>query len=217
MKLANYLVQVSTLKEEMIKLKIDNIDLLCLDTQGSELNILKGLEEYISKVNNIILEIPDVNMDTTEFKIPKNKDSVYDGAGNSFEIINFLNKNGFIEKDRKRENDLESNVLFVKNTKNILQFDCVFTAVNDNKMYLEYIPNFIKTWSYLFPEIEIIILFIGYEIPSYLLEYKKYIKIFKPLLNLDTAYIAQNIRIYYPSILNKKGVLIFHLKLIRNR
>ena len=202
----NYEVPITTLKNEMEKNNIPRIDLLCMDTQGSELDILHGLGDKIELVNYIIMEIPDVIMDTTYFKIPKGNDSVYRGGCNSKDINLFLSKHNFIEIDRKRENDLESNVLFKRVEK--LKFDCVLTSVNNNKLYLDYIPNFIKSWSYLFENIEIVIILIMDEIPINLIQYNQYLRLFKPLEGVDTAYIAQNIRLYYPSILNKKGVLI---------
>jgi FkbM family methyltransferase len=201
-----YEVKINTLKNEMEDLKIDKIDLLCMDTQGSELSILKGLKERLNDINYIILEIPSVKMDTSYFKIPEGKDSVYNGAGSSKEIISLLSKYGFKEVMRKKENDLEDNVLFKKIDN--FRFDCVLTAVNNNSYYLHYIPNFIKSWSHLFPDVEIKIIFINDELIEELEPYREYITLFEPLTGINTAYQAQNIRIYYPSIINKKGVLI---------
>ncbi len=201
-----YKVPITTLKKELEKEEIDKVDLLCMDTQGSELSILKGLKNRLSDISNIILEIPSVKCDTSYFKIPKGLDSVYKGAGSSKEIIELLHSYDFVEVVRRKENDLEDNVLFKKVNRH--KFDCVLTAVNDNPLYLQYIPNFIKSWSILFPEIEIKIILIGSEIPKDYEIYSKYITLFEPIEGLDTAYIAQNIRIYYPSIINKTGVLI---------
>ena len=203
---SSYEVKINTLKNEMEELEIDKIDLLCMDTQGSELSILKGLKERLSDISYIILEIPSVKMDTSYFKIPKGLDSVYNGAGSSKEIISYLNKFDFVEVDRRKENDLEDNVLFARVNRH--KFDCVLTAVNNNPDYIQYIPNFIKSWSFLFPEVDIKIIFINDEITPELKEYEQYITLFKPIPNIDTAFIAQNIRIYYPAILNKKGVLV---------
>lgn len=109
-------VHISTLELEMAKFNIDKIDLLCLDTQGFEYYILKGLGDRIKDIKNIIMELPDIKekLNTNEFKIPLGEDSVYEGAKNSKTIIEFLNNNGFEEVCRKRENDLESNVHFRK-------------------------------------------------------------------------------------------------------
>jgi len=199
-------VKITTLEKELKHENIDKVDLLCMDTQGSELSILKGLKNRLNDISNIILEIPSVKCDTTYFKIPKGLDSVYNGAGSSQEIVEYLESFGFVEMDRRKENDLEDNVLFTKVNRH--KFDCVLTAVNNNSLYLQYIPNFIKSWSILFPEIEIKIIMIEKEIPKEYEIYSKYITLFEPIQGLDTAYIAQNIRLYYPSIINKTGVLI---------
>jgi FkbM family methyltransferase len=211
-----YNVKIDTLKNQMKKKNIEFIDLLCLDTQGSEYNILLGLEEKLNNVKNIILEIPDIKCDTSFFKIPKGKDSVYEGAGNSYEIISLLKNFGFVEVERKKENDLEANVLFtntnfnkkykIKNIKK--EFDCVLTAINNNEDYLQYIPNYIKSWKYLFPEIDIKIILINDKIPDVYSEFSQYITLFLPIDKQDTAFTAQNIRIYYPSIINSGGCLI---------
>lgn len=215
-----YDVECDTLKNQMNKLNIQDVDLLCLDVQGSEYNILLGLGDKLKNIKNIILEIPDVKMDTTFFKIPKGKDSVYNGAATSQEIIKYLKDYGFEEVERRRENDLESNILF-KNTNNIIKpkeiiqktpikktFDCVLSAVNNNNDYLQYIPDFVKSWLFLFPNIDIKIILINNIIPDELLDYSKYIILFKPIEGQNTAYTAQNIRLYYPAILGKGGVLI---------
>jgi hypothetical protein len=92
-------------------------------------------------------------------------------------------------------------------------FDCVLTAVNNNPTYTQFVPNFVKCWNHLFPEIEIKIIFINDEIIPELEPYSEYITLFKPLENINTVYQAQNIRLYYPAILNKKGVLITDIDL----
>ena len=34
-----------------------------------------------------------------------------------------------------------------------MKIDCVLTAVNDNPLFIEYIPIWIKTWEKVFPDI----------------------------------------------------------------
>jgi hypothetical protein len=92
-------------------------------------------------------------------------------------------------------------------------FDCVLTAVNNNPQYYQFVPNFITCWRHLFPEIEIKIIFINNELIPELEPYAEYITLFKPLENINPVYTAQNIRLYYPAILNKKGVLITDIDL----
>ena len=33
-----------------------------------------------------------------------------------------------------------------------MKLDCVLTAVNENELYLDFIPIFIKTWNKLYPD-----------------------------------------------------------------
>jgi FkbM family methyltransferase len=109
-------VHITTLELEMAKYNIPKIDILCMDTQGFEYFILKGLNERIHDVKNIIMELPDINNKSlyNDFKIPNGEDSVYQGAKSSKYIVDFLKSKGFEEVERRRENDLESNVHFRK-------------------------------------------------------------------------------------------------------
>ena len=79
---------------------IEQIDLLCMDVQGYELNILKGAEDFISKIDYIILEEP------------KGDNVSYIGAPTALEIANFLKKNNFVEIERLQENLIEDNVMY---------------------------------------------------------------------------------------------------------
>ena len=51
-------IKISTLKDEFEKYNIEFIDILCMDVQGSELNVLKGAEKYINNIKYIIMEQP---------------------------------------------------------------------------------------------------------------------------------------------------------------
>jgi FkbM family methyltransferase len=51
------LVQVIKLQDYISDQNIENIDLLKIDTQGYELEVLKGMENYLSNVNIIISEL----------------------------------------------------------------------------------------------------------------------------------------------------------------
>lgn len=89
----------------------------------------------------------------------------------------------------------------------------VLTACNENPDYLFYIPYFVKCWKHLFPEVKIVIVMIMKEIPEDLKEYSEHMILFEPIEGMHTAYTAQNIRIYYPSLLNSKGCLITDIDL----
>ena len=42
-----------------------------------------------------------------------------------------------------------------------MKLDCVLTAVNENHLYLDFIPLFVKTWKKLYPKVDVKIIFIG--------------------------------------------------------
>tara|TARA_Y100000389_G_C17438732_1_gene507217 strand:- start:1223 stop:1987 length:765 start_codon:yes stop_codon:yes gene_type:complete len=87
--------------------------------------------------------------------------------------------------------------------------DCVLTAVNDNPLYLDFIPIFIKTWNKLYPNIDVKIILIANYIPNNFIEYQNNIILFKPIENILTSFTSQFIRLLYPCILNyKNGILI---------
>ena len=51
------LVEIITLDKFIVDNNLEKIDLLKIDTEGNELNVLKGLEKKINIVNNILIEI----------------------------------------------------------------------------------------------------------------------------------------------------------------
>lgn len=90
-----------------------------------------------------------------------------------------------------------------------MQLKAVLTAVNDNIMYWRFIPLFIKVWKLFFPDVLIVIVFIGEELPVELLAYSKHIRLFKPLFpHISTAYTAQIIRLVYPALLKVDGAVL---------
>jgi hypothetical protein len=94
--------------------------------------------------------------------------------------------------------------------------DCVLTAVNDNPLYLDFVPYFIKCWNKLYPSVEVVIILLSDCIPGKLLNYSKNIILFKPIDNISTAFISQYIRILYPALLNKykNGILITDMDIV---
>ena len=96
-----------------------------------------------------------------------------------------------------------------------MKLDCVLTAVNEKKLYLDFVPIFIKTWNKLYPDIDVKIILISTKIPENLLLYKKNIILFKPIKNVLTSFISQFIRLLYPCILNyNNGVLITDMDML---
>ena len=99
-----------------------------------------------------------------------------------------------------------------------MKLDCVLTAVNENKLYIDFIPLFIKTWKKLYPNVDILIILIANEIPKSEYNFEKYkenIILFPPIENISTAFTSQYIRLLYPCILNyKNGILITDIDMI---
>ena len=97
-----------------------------------------------------------------------------------------------------------------------MKFTDVLTAVNMNPVYYRFVPFFIKAWKKLFPDINIHIVVIADELIDELKPYSNYIKLFKPIENVSTAFTAQTIRILYPALLTdaKGGILITDMDMI---
>lgn len=96
-----------------------------------------------------------------------------------------------------------------------LKLSCVLTSTNNNELYCDFIPHFIKSWKYLFPDIIVKIIFIG-DIPDKFKEYKEYLISFPEINGVNSAFISQNIRLLYPGILSKinGGILISDIDMI---
>ena len=96
-----------------------------------------------------------------------------------------------------------------------MKLDCVFTAVNENRLYLDFVPIFIKTWQKLYPNVHIKIALIAKYIPEDLIPYKNNIILFNPIENVLTSFTSQFIRLLYPGILDyKNGVLITDIDIL---
>ena len=96
-----------------------------------------------------------------------------------------------------------------------MKLDCVLTACNENPIYCEFIPYFIKAWKKLYPKIDVKIILINDNIPPEYTQYKDNIILFSPIPNISTAFISQYIRLLYPGILDYKGgVLISDIDMI---
>jgi len=83
------------------KFNIKNIDLICADIQGFEIEALKGFGKYLNNVKYIITEIP--------------KDfSLYKDAPTRNEMLEFFNLNNFEIIETLFENSYEDNILLKK-------------------------------------------------------------------------------------------------------
>lgn len=76
----------------------------------------------------------------------------------------------------------------------------VLASVNNSPKYYMFIPKQIKFWKHF--NINFIAIFVGDTIPDELKDYSANIILYNKNLNINTAYVAQNIRIYYPALLS---------------
>jgi hypothetical protein len=91
----------------------------------------------------------------------------------------------------------------------------VLTATDTNPLYYKFVPIFIMAWEKLFPDINIHIILISVSIISELEPYSKYIKLFPPIPNVPSSFVAQNIRLFYPCLIKSKGgILITDMDII---
>ena len=76
----------------------------------------------------------------------------------------------------------------------------VLASVNNNSKYYSFIPKQILFWKKF--NIKFIAVFVGENIPESLQCYSNNIILWNKNLDLNTAYVAQNIRMYYPALIN---------------
>ena len=81
-----------------------------------------------------------------------------------------------------------------------MKLTTVIGSVNDNPEYYMFIPKQIHFWNKF--GIKFIAIFVGRSIPDELQGYKDNIILWDKLLFLNTAYLGQNIRMYYTALLD---------------
>ncbi|ADO67288.1 hypothetical protein crov255 [Cafeteria roenbergensis virus] len=94
-----------------------------------------------------------------------------------------------------------------------MKIDFVLTAGNLNDHYLNLYPLIFKVWKERF-NLNCYLILIAHKIPDYLVSFKDFIILFKPLENINDIYIAQVIRILYPALYPDKTVLITDLDIL---
>jgi hypothetical protein len=96
-----------------------------------------------------------------------------------------------------------------------MKLDCVLTAVNENLLYVEFIPIFVNTWKKLYPNVDVKIILVANKIPEEYIEYKENIILFEPIENILTSFTSQYIRLLYPCILNyENGIMITDMDML---
>lgn len=88
-----------------------------------------------------------------------------------------------------------------------MKIDIVLTSCNLNNYYLDLYPWAFKVWNERFG-LDLYLILISDTIPDNLLKYKKFIILFEPIPQINTTYIAQVIRILYPSLFDNLNILI---------
>lgn len=76
----------------------------------------------------------------------------------------------------------------------------VLASVNNNKDYYLFIPKQIIFWRKF--NIKFTAVFIGDKIPEEIIDFSDNIILWNKNLDLNTVFVAQNLRIYYPALLN---------------
>jgi hypothetical protein len=76
----------------------------------------------------------------------------------------------------------------------------VIASVNNNPNYYMFIPAQIKFWNHF--KIKFTAVFVGDSIPSELLEYSQNIILWNHNLDINTVYVAQNLRMYFAALLS---------------
>lgn len=80
-----------------------------------------------------------------------------------------------------------------------MKLTTVLSCVNENENYYLFIPKQIIFWKKF--DIKFIAIFVGNKIPDVLTAYSDNIILWSHNLHLNTAFVAQNLRVYYPSLL----------------
>ena len=81
-----------------------------------------------------------------------------------------------------------------------MKLTTVLSAVNNNPAYYKFIPKQILFWNKF--AIRFVVVFVGETIPEELAPYRDNIIHWNKNLDLKTAFVGQNMRLYYPALLN---------------
>jgi hypothetical protein len=81
-----------------------------------------------------------------------------------------------------------------------MKLTTVLASVNNNNAYYSFIPKQILFWKKF--NIKFIAVFVGKYIPNELEPYRENIILWSRNTELHTAFVAQNLRMYYPSLIN---------------
>lgn len=108
------IIKIKRLDDYVRNNNIQQIDLLCMDVQGYELNVLKGAGDFIRNIKYVIMEEPKPIINTNY--LPDGIHSKYINAPSSQEIKEFMTSINFVEIERVEENKIEDNVMYKNNS-----------------------------------------------------------------------------------------------------
>lgn len=96
-----------------------------------------------------------------------------------------------------------------------MKIDIVLISSNENPLYYTFYPYIKKFWEKVLG-VKCLLVYIGYSLPDVLKDFSDDIIIFEPIQNINTAFIAQNIRLLYPCLLTNysNGILISDIDMI---
>jgi hypothetical protein len=94
-----------------------------------------------------------------------------------------------------------------------MKIDLCLVASDLNTDYLDFFPLVLKKWNDIVG-IDVKLILISEHVPEYLNNYKDNIILFKPVVNIPSAFQAQCIRILYPCLFIDKNIIISDMDLI---
>lgn len=96
-----------------------------------------------------------------------------------------------------------------------MKLGAVVSAVNLNPHYMSFVPQFLRGWTTLFPDVEIIIVVIADEMPEEFLPYAKYLRLFSIPKDISSVLTSQCIRLLWPRFVDTRdAVLITDIDMI---
>lgn len=96
-----------------------------------------------------------------------------------------------------------------------MKLGSIVSAVNLNPHYMSFVPQFIRAWTTLFPQLDILVIVVADEMPEEFLPYAKYLRLFPMPSEVSSVLAAQCIRLLWPRTLDTKdAVLITDIDMI---
>jgi len=97
----NQVMDLEIKRFDSLEINLDNLNILISDTQGYEVNVLKGFGDQIKNIDGIIVEYINSNL--------------YEDDSSLEDISNYLKIYGFILKDKTEDSMGWGNALYIKN------------------------------------------------------------------------------------------------------